>query len=470
MDLVIKNGTVVTSENTSIADIYVKDGKIAAILDKDQSFDFAEKNPVSKVIDASGKLVMPGGVDVHTHLDMPFMGTSSVDDFESGTISAIYGGVTSIIDYAIPEKNQSLIECLNIWHKKAKAKAYVDYGFHMSVVPPVEKVLDELKELVDSGITSIKCFFAYKNALMINDESFIQLLKKAKESGILVCVHAEDGEVIDLLTKKFIAENKTEPHYHALSRPAEFEEKSVEKILNFAESEDASIYFVHISTKSAIEKINKSKMRGVKVLIETCPQYLLLTDELYLKPNFEGAKYVMSPPLRSKKHLYGLVSALKQGQIDVIATDHCSFNFGVEKQLGKDCFAKIPNGIPGLETRMPLIFKKMVVEEGISLSDFVKINCTTPAKIFGLTSKGDIKIGYDADIVIWDATCRSKIKAANLHHKVDYNPYEGFESAGKIETVLLRGNVIMDNGNLVINSPSGKFIKREKIISNGFIL
>lgn len=458
MDLIIKNGTVVTSKETKQADVYIKNGKIEAVKD----IGFYKEVPGTKVIDAVNMLVMPGGVDAHTHLEMPFMGTYSTDDFRSGTIAAAMGGTTTIIDYAVPGKNESLKKTLNKWHKKAAGKAVIDYGFHMAIVPPVDKALKELDFLVESGVTSIKCFLAYKNTLMLNDVELYTLLEKAREHKILVCVHAENGEIIDYMTKNFIKENKREPLFHALSRPAWLEDESVSRVINFSKTTKTPVYFVHLSSKGAISEIKKAKKDKQKVFAETCPQYTILSEHKYFSKKFEAAKYVMSPPLRKYKHCSYIKKAIKEGFIDVIATDHCPFNFNKEKQRGIKDFTKIPNGIPGIETRMSVMFNEMVVKKGIDPSKFVDINCTTPAKMFGLKQKGEIKAGKDADIVIWNPDLIWKIRQQDLHENVDYTPYEDYVVTGKPVIVISRGEVIVNNNELTASLGRGRYLIRKK--------
>ena len=453
MDLIIRNGNVVSSKNILKADVCIKDGKIHSI---SQNAPKAEKE-----IDASGLLVMPGGVDVHTHLDMPFMGTFSTDDFKTGTIAAAFGGNTSIIDYIIPQKNQSLINALNIWHKKAQDKAVLDYGFHMVIVPPIENIISEFPKLIEQGITSIKCFLAYKNSLMLDDGSLFKLMQAVKESGLLLCVHAENGEIIDILTSQLLSKGNIEPIFHAHSRPAILEGESAGKVLKFAKLLDMPVYFVHLSTQDALEEIKIARKSGQIVYAETCPQYLLLNQDNYAEPDFNGAKYVMSPPLREKHHTKFLLEAI-ENDINTIATDHCPFNFSKEKQAGRHDFSKIPNGIPSIETRLPIMFNEMVNKKNLPLTKFVDLNCTQPAKIFGIKNKGDIKEGYDADISIWNPNTEWTITASNLHHNVDYTPFEGYKAKGKPEIILLRGKIIIENNQLQVISGFGKFIKREK--------
>jgi len=454
MDIVIKNGFVVTSKETRQADILVKGGKIQAVEQKLDGVD-------AKIIDAANMLVMPGGVDVHTHLDMPFMGTNSCDDFETGTIAAAFGGTTTIIDYVIPGRWNSLQRAVNKWHRKAEGKAVIDYGFHVAVTPPVNRAIKDLSALKEMGITSIKCFLAYKNSLMIDDASFFALLEEAQKHKILVCVHAENGEIIDLLTKRYLMEGRTDPIYHACSRPPELEEEAVSRAIKLADMAGAPVYFVHLSTKQAVRDVKKAKNSGQKVFAETCPQYMLLHENRYFEKNFEGAKYVMSPPLRKVKHCDYLKKSLINGNIDVIATDHCPFNFNGQKKRGLKNFTQIPNGIPGIETRMPLMYNEMVVKMGMDLSRFVELNCTKPAKMFGLKQKGEIRPGKDADIVVWNPDLIWKIKHKTLHENVDYTPYENSVITGKPLTVLSRGEVIIENNELKASPGRGRYISRE---------
>lgn len=454
MEILIKNGKVVSSKETKKADIYIKDGKISQI---------APKINISgnvKIIDATGKYILPGGIDVHTHLDMPFMGSFSTDDFYTGTVAAAFGGTTSILDYIIPQKFQPASDAINLWHEKAKNKAVIDYGFHLAVIPPLEKLLEELPILAEQGITSIKCFLAYKNALMLDDGNLFKLLEAAAKNKILVCVHAENGEVIDVLTKKYLEECKTDPIYHAFSRPAALEGEAASRILKLAGITDTPVYFVHLSTKDALKEIKRAKKLQQKVFSETCPQYFLLSQRKYLENDFNGAKYVMSPPLRENKHLRGILKAVKDDRIDVIATDHCPFNFNKEKQLGRDDFTKIPNGIPCIETRMPLAFNELVVKNDVSLNKFVEITSTKPAQIFGMTAKGDLQAGMDADIAIWDTEYKWTIKSEDLHQNVDHTPFEGFSGIGKPVTVICRGNIIIENNELKAGVGNGEYIKR----------
>ncbi|MEI7475153.1 MAG: dihydropyrimidinase [bacterium] len=455
MDILIKNGTIVTSEEVFKGNLLIKD-KIIEKISKEE----LEVSKDVHVIDAKNKLILPGGIDAHTHLDMPFMGAFSTDDFYSGTVAAAFGGTTSIIDYIIPKIDQSLNEAYSIWKQKAESKSVIDYGFHMAIVPSVESAINQLAELKTLGISSIKCFLAYKNSLMLNDEELEKLFEAATQNNLLVCIHAENGEEIHNLVNKYINENKTAPIYHALSRPPELECEAVQKVLNTASLKGSDVYFVHLSTKSAIEEIQKYKNSEINAYAETCPQYLMYSQEKYEEENFGGAKYVMSPPLRESFNKDYLLQASLGNQIDVIATDHCPFNFKKEKQKGINDFSKIPNGVPGIETRLPLMFSKLVKENRMPLTQFVRLNFTNPAKIFKIKNKGDIKIGYDADICIWDADFKWTITKEKLHENVDYTIYEGEEITGKPIIVISKGEIIIENNSFKGNAGNGQYLFR----------
>lgn len=433
MDILIKNGKIVLPDKVFDGDVFIKNGKIACI-DKNLNED-------AKIIDATGKVVMPCGIDAHTHLEMPFMGAFSTDDFYTGSNAALYGATSAVIDYAMQTKDESLKSTVEKWQKKAE-KSLVDTFFHVAVVPPVENIIDELEDIKKMGINSIKCFLAYKGSLMVDDEGFLKLMCKAKELDMVVCIHAEDGEEIEKNTEKLIKEDKFAPKYHAESRPAELEAKSVRKVIKMARETGAKVYFVHISTFEAIKEIQKAKEEGLEIYAESCPQYFLLDETLYEKEDFEGAKYVMSPPLRTKEDVESLQYALKQGWVDVIATDHCPFNYEKEKQMGKDDFRKIPNGIPGIETRMSLMLDLMVNRLGLSLIDFVKLNCSNPAKIFGIKNKGAIKECNDAEMAIFDMNKEWIISSDLLHENVDYTPFEGIKLKAKPEMIVFRDKII----------------------------
>lgn len=455
MGVLIQNGEIVTAAERMRADLYIQDGVIVAIGRK------LDAHPGDTVLDASGQLVFPGGVDVHTHLDMPFMGTSSTDDFATGTVAAAVGGTTSVIDFVMPERGQPLLDALNVWHHKARGKAVFDYAFHMAVTHYSDKVAAELPKVVAEGITSFKTFMAYKGSIGIDDEGLFQVMRRTRDLGALVTVHAENAEVVDTLVKEFIAEGKVHPRYHALSRPAEAEGEATHRAIALAGMADRSLYVVHLTCEEALRHVQHAQCNGQHVMAETCPQYLLLDDSRYEEPDFGGAKYVMSPPLRKTKDNEALWQALAQGYVQTVATDHCPFNFGGEKQMGRDNFAKIPNGAPGIENRLALLYTYGVVPGRISLNRFVEIFATNPAKIFGLhPRKGTIAVGADADLVVFDPTVKGVISAKTHLHRVDYNPFEGFETIGAPSYVLVNGRVVVEGGKYVGDRGTGRYLSR----------
>lgn len=455
MGVLIQNGEIVTASERMRADLYLQDGTIAAIGRK------LDAHPGDTVIDASGQLIFPGGVDAHTHLDMPFMGTSSADDFETGTVAACVGGTTSVIDFVTPERGQPLLDALNVWHHKARGRAVSDYAFHMAVTHFSDKVAAELPKVVAEGITSFKTFMAYKSSIGIDDATLFEVLRRTRDLGALVTVHAENAEVIDALVKDFVAEGKLHPRYHALSRPAGAEAEATHRAIALAAMADRSLYVVHLTCEEALRHIQHAQCHGQPVMAETCPQYLLLDDSRYEEPDFGGAKYVMSPPLRKRKDNEALWQALAQGHIQTVATDHCPFDFAGDKQAGRDNFARIPNGAPGIENRMALLYTYGVVPGRISLNRFVEIFATNPAKIFGLhPRKGTLAVGADADVVVFDPTAKGVISAKTHHQRVDYNPYEGFETIGAPTYVLVNGRVVVEGGKYVGERGQGRYLPR----------
>src|SRR6267143_1124944 len=396
-DTVIKNGTVVTATDTYASDVGIAGGKIAAIAQS-----LAAEN-AGKVIDAAGLLVMPGGIDVHTHLDMPFGGTTSSDDFQTGTIAAAHGGTTTLIDFAIQYKGQTLRQAFEGWMKKAEGKAVTDYAFHCIITELGDAHLEEMGQLVREGVSSFKLFMAYPGVFMLDDATIFRAMSQAAKYGGLICMHAENGGVIDVIVQRALAEGKTAPIYHALTRPVTAEAEAVNRAIAMAEMAGAPIYIVHLSSEDALNKVREARDRGVPAFAETCPQYLLLSVEELERPNFEGAKYVFTPPLRDKHHQPKLWDGLKHDHLQVVSTDHCPFCFADQKVLGKDDFTKIPNGGPGVENRLQLIYHHGVNSGKLDLNRFVEITSTAPARIFGLyPRKGVIAPGSDADIVIWD--------------------------------------------------------------------
>ena len=454
MDLKVVGGTVVTATESFRADVGISGGQIVQIAKK-------IKEPAAEEISAKGLYVMPGGIDMHTHLDMPFGGTVSADDFETGTKAAAYGGTTTIVDFAIQGKGQSLKKALETWMGKADGKAVIDYGFHVAITDLTDKVMDEIPAMVKEGVSSFKCFLAYKGALMIDDGVLYQVLKKADKSGALVMIHAENGDVIDVLIKDYLASGKTQPKYHALSRPPEAEGEATGRGIAVARMAGAPIYIVHLSCAEALAKVQAARDEGQPVFAETCPQYLLKSFDNYLEPGFKGAKYVMSPPLRDKSNWDILWKGLASGDLQVLSTDHCPFNFKGQKDMGKDSFAAIPNGAPGIEHRLMLMHQEGVLGKRFSLNRFVDLVSTTPAKLFGLfPRKGAVAVGSDADLVLFDPKAQFRISAKTHHQNVDYTPYEGFTGQGTVQTVLSNGRFVIRDGNFVGEPGSGRFIKR----------
>ncbi len=454
MSILIKQGTIVTATDQYVGDVLVDGEKISVI---GSSLDM----PADRTIDATGKLVLPGGIDVHTHLDMPFGGTTSADDFRSGTIAAAHGGTTTIVDFAIQYKGQTLHHAWETWMKKAEGKAAIDYGFHMIITELNDQVECEMDALVRQGVTSFKLFMAYPGVFMLDDATIFRALLRSGKNGSTICMHAENGGVIDVLVKKALAEGKTAPKYHALTRPARAEGEATHRAIALAEMADVPIYIVHLSAAEALEMVTEARDRGLPAYAETCPQYLFLSYENYEEPGFDGAKYVMSPPLRAKDTQDRLWRGLAFNDLQAISTDHCPFCMKEQKTMGVGDFSKIPNGAPGIETRMSLVYDGGVRTGRLSLNRFVELTSTSPAKIFGLfPRKGTIAPGSDADIVIFNPH-RSMILSARTHHmKVDYNPYEGRNVRGVTETVLSRGRVIIDGGAFVGQAGAGSFLAR----------
>ncbi|OXS56050.1 dihydropyrimidinase [Rossellomorea vietnamensis] len=457
MEKIIQNGTIVTATDTYKADILIQDGKIAAI---GKGFDPGE----AEVIDASGKFIFPGGVDPHTHLEMPFGGTVSKDDFETGTIAAAFGGTTTLIDFCLTNKGETLQSAIDTWHAKSKDKAVIDYSFHLMIGEINQEVLSQLPDVIQQeGITSFKVFMAYKNVFQADDETLFRTLVAARELGGLVMVHAENGDVIEYLTEKALDEGKTEPIYHALTRPPELEGEATGRAAKLTGLADSQLYVVHVSCSEAVEQISAARSKGLNVWGETCPQYLVL-DQTYLeRPNFEGAKYVWSPPLREKWHQDVLWNALKSGQLQTLGSDQCSFDFQGQKDLGKEDFTKIPNGGPIIEDRVSILFSEGVEKGRISLNQFVDIMSTRSAKLFGLyPQKGTVAVGSDADIVIFDPDAERVISAATHHMAADYNPFEGMKIKGEPVSVLSRGEYVIKDKKFVGKQGTGKYIKRAK--------
>jgi len=454
-DTIIANGTVVTATDTCQADVGIEGGIIRAVA---QSL---PKEKAKKFIDAKGKLVIPGGIDVHTHLDMPFGGTTSADDFETGSRAALFGGTTTLIDFAIQYKGQSLREAWDAWMKKAESRAIGDYGFHCIITDLPDARLDEMNALVREGVTSFKLFMAYPGVFMLDDATIFKAMRTTAKNGAMVCMHAENGGVIDVIVKQALAEGKTAPKYHALTRPTTAEAEACSRAIALAEMAGAPLYIVHLSCNDALEKVREARDRGLPVYAETCPQYLYLSLENMDEPGFEGAKYVFTPPLREKWNQEKLWQGLKHDQLQVVSTDHCPFCFKEQKELGRDDFTKIPNGGPGIEHRMSLVYSGGVAAGRFSVNRFVETVSTTPAKIFGLyPRKGTIAVGSDADIVVFDPNRKHTISVKTHHMRVDYSMFEGITVTGMPDVVLSRGRVLVEGENFFGKPGTGNFLKR----------
>lgn len=457
MKTLIKNGRIVTAVDDYHADILIEDGQVSVIGKKLEM-------EADKVIDASGKLVIPGGIDPHTHMELPFGGTSSSDDFFTGTRAAAFGGTTTIIDFAVQNKGESMLLGADKWHEKAQGKAVIDYGFHLITTDFEDKNKSEMFQLIDEGITSFKLFMAYPGVFLSDDATIYRAMSAAGERGGLVCMHAENGIVINEIIKKFKEQGRLAPKYHALTRPTIAEAEGVHRAIALAEMAETPVYIVHLSCSDALNQVRQARDRGIPAFAETCPQYLFLSIDDYGE-GFEGAKYVMTPPLREKHNHADLWKGLKMDDLQCIATDHCPFCMKDQKELGRDDFSLIPNGAPGVEYRMEIIYNGGVVENRISLNRFVELTSTAAAKMFGMfPKKGTIAVGSDADIVIFDTEKEHVFTLGNQHMNVDYCAYEGKKIKGKVETVLSRGRVVIENGECLVEKGSGEFIKRGECV------
>jgi dihydropyrimidinase len=454
-DTIIANGRLTTATDTYTADIAIKGGRIEAI-----GQNLPPQN-AGRVLDAKGKYVFPGGIDVHTHLDMPFGGTTSADDFETGTRAALFGGTTTLIDFAIQYKGQSLRTAFDTWMGKASKKATCDYAFHCIITQLADAQLKEMDALVREGVTSFKLFMAYPGVFMLDDASIFKALQTTAKNGGLVCMHAENGSAIDVIVQQALAEGKKAPKYHALTRPTTAEAEATARAIALAEMAGAAVYIVHLSCNDALEKVREARDRGLPVYAETCPQYLFLSLENFDVPGFEGAKYVFTPPLREKWHQEKLWNGLKRDHLQVVSTDHCPFCFKEQKELGKDDFTKIPNGGPGIEHRMSLIYSGGVAQGRFNPNRFVELVSTTPAKLFGLyPRKGTIAVGSDADLVIFDPQRKHTISASTHHMRVDYSMFEGIEVTGMPDIVLSRGQVVVEGERFLGRAGQGEFLRR----------
>jgi len=451
----IKGGTIATAADVYKGDILIEGERIARIGEN-------LSDPDAEIVDAEGLYVFPGGVDPHTHLDMPFGGTVTKDDFASGTLAAAFGGTTTIIDFCLTKKGRPLREGVAEWHAKARGKAVIDYGFHLMIPEMGDEVLKELPAIMaEEGITSFKIFMAYKNVFQVDDGTLYQTLLAARKHGALVMVHAENGDVIDELVRQALAEGRTDPIYHALTRPPELEGEATGRAAALTALAGSQLYVVHVTCAEAVARIAEARSRGLRVYGETCPQYLVL-DESYLeKPDFEGAKYVWSPPLRTKDHQEALWNALRSGVLQAIGSDMCSFDFKGQKELGRGDFSKIPNGGPTIEDRFTILYSEGVAKGRIGLNQFVDLVSTQAAKLFGLfPRKGTIAVGSDADLVLFDPKAARTIGAASHHMAVDYNAFEGMEVRGEPVSVLSRGRFVIQDRQFVGQFGAGQYLRR----------
>ncbi|MFN2412302.1 MAG: dihydropyrimidinase [Pyrinomonadaceae bacterium] len=453
MRTLIKNGRIVTAVDDYTADILIEDESVSMI---GKSLDLE----ADKIIDAKNKLVIPGGIDPHTHMELPFGGTQSSDDFFTGTRAAAFGGTTTIIDFAVQTKGESMTAGVDAWHKKAEGKPCIDYGFHLITTEFEDGDEKEMYRLIDEGVSSFKLFMAYPGVFLADDATIFRAMSAAGRRGGLICMHAENGIVINEIIKRFLADGRTAPKYHALTRPTIAEAEGVHRAIAIAEMAESPVYIVHLSCTDALNQVRQARDRGIPAFAETCPQYLFHSIDDY-GDGWDGAKYVMTPPLREKHNQDELWKGLKMDDLQVISTDHCPFCMKEQKELGIDDFSKIPNGAPGVENRMSLIYNGGVVENRISLNRFVELTSTATAKMFGLfPKKGTIAVGSDADIVIFDPEKEHSFGVEHEHMNVYYSSHEGWKVKGKVEKVLSRGRIIIENGEYAGKQGDGNFLKR----------
>src|SRR6266540_77573 len=459
MKTLIRNGRVITATDDYKADILIEDEVITTIGAKLEM-------EADVRIDASGKLVIPGGIDPHTHMELPFGGTTAADDFRTGTIAAAHGGTTTIIDFAVQYKGESLLQGVDNWHKKAEGKCAIDYGFHLITTELEDRQIEEMYTVMDEGVTSFKMFMAYPGVFLVDDATIFRAMSAAGARGGLICMHAENGIVINEIIKRALEKGHTAPKYHALTRPTIAEAEGVHRAIAIAEMAESPVYIVHLSCADALNQVRQARDRGIAAFAETCPQYLFLSLDNYDEPGFDGAKYVMTPPLRDKSNQAELWKGLKTNDLQVISTDHCPFCMKEQKELGLNDFTKIPNGAPGVENRVSLIYNGGVVENRISLNRFVELTSTAAAKMFGLfPKKGTIAVGSDTEVVIFNTDKEKNINLKSHHMNVDYSAYEGKKIKGAVETVLSRGSVVIDKGEFRGKAGDGRFLKRGSCVN-----
>jgi dihydropyrimidinase len=454
--LILSGGTVVNSSGTAQADVLVQDGKVVAL-----GAGLSEVVGDAEVVDCAGRLLLPGGVDVHTHLDSPMMGTVTSDDFESGTRAAACGGTTTIVDFAMQPPGQRLLAALAAHQAKATGRAAIDYGLHMCVTDLYDGAVDEFAEIVQSGVTSFKVFMAYRGTLMVDDGELFDIFRKSRQFGSQICVHAENGDVIDRLAAELADQGKVGPGSHEISRPPATEVEAVRRAIQISRMADAPIYFVHLSTEGAVEAVAEARANGWPVAAETCTHYLTLDRSLYDAEGFEAAKVVLTPPLRDATHRTALWRGLNAGTLGVVSSDHCPFCLEEKRRLGADDFRKIPNGGPGVEHRLLVMYGHGVRSGRITIEKFVDLVATAPARQFGLfPAKGHIAVGADADIVVLDPQGRTVISAQTQNQRMDYTPYEGWEIPGEIAAVYARGELVAQRGRYVGAPGRGRFLAR----------
>lgn len=454
MSILIKNGRIVTAADDYVADLFIEDETVSVIGQN------LNRN-ADKTIDAGGKLILPGGIDSHVHLDLPVMGTVSSDNYQTGTRAALFGGTTTVIDFATQSRGKSMFAAVEEWNKKAKGNAYSDYSYHLAVTDFNPETQKEVKDLMTrEGITSFKTYMAYKGALMIDDGQMISLMNEVRRHGGLVAVHATNGDMIDYLVNKHRSQGKLSPLYHYLSQPEMTESEATGRFVDMAHHTGVTALIAHLTCQGGLNKVRMATQRNQKIFVETCPHYLLLDASLYEKDGFEGARWVVSPPLRRRIDRDALWAGINQGLVNLVGTDHCPF-FMKQKRTGENDFSRIPNGIPGIEHRLELLYSEGVRKDRISLNKFVEITSTNAAKIYGMfPKKGTIAVGTDADVVIFDPDENHTISAETHHHNCDYSAYEGWKVTGKCKTVLLRGRIVIEDNVLRIPKGYGQFIKR----------